>query len=134
MWAIFDCLVRSCSLVAAVLPHGEPESPYLLRGRKGPCAIENLLPRLVHADRVVPTFGDRQVIDALAVPAEMDGVGTVLVGLGGRVVVAVPSEIVGFEIPVGIVDSDGPERITGTSFTVNAYGVLPSFFCALPQT
>jgi hypothetical protein len=80
--------------------------------RECPRAVEELLSRLVHADRVVPTLGDRQIVHALGVPAEMYRVRTVLVGLGGEVVEDCSGpDLVLLEIAVGIVDGDGPERV-----------------------
>ena len=81
-----------------------------VRGRSTP--REDLGPRAVEADQVVPAVDDRQrVARRVAVAAEADGDGAVVVAGGGDAVDAVGAALVGLEEAVGVVDRDRPEAV-----------------------
>jgi hypothetical protein len=84
-------------------------------------AVQDLLSRLVDADGVVPALHDRNGIGLPGIAAEADRVGAVVVRLGRRVVEAVPAEVIFLEIPVSVVNGDGPKGID--RHVLNRHGV-----------
>lgn len=83
-----------------------------LRRREVPRSVEYFGTRLIHPDRIVPAGCDGDAVDtAVAAATKMNGERTVRVRPGGNVVVAVHTPLIGFQIAVGVVDRDGPERI-----------------------
>ncbi len=79
---------------------------------EGPRTVHDFLARFIHPHGVVPTLADRQAVDAsILTTAKMDGDGSVVVGFGRYVIVAIDAEIVRVDKAIRIVDGDRPESV-----------------------
>ncbi len=98
---------------------------------EGPRTVQDFFARFIHPHGVVPTLANRQAVDAsILATTKIDVDGSVVVGFGRYVIVAVGAEIVHGDKTIRIVDGDRPEGVYGNVYDRERIGSTVVFLDA----